>query len=208
MVNFYVRTTGERLLDESYNQLDYVLLVDYNHDAIGSFIDQLSSHSDACVILEDDLILCENFKDRITDVIAKFPNDIINFFEDPHIYYTTHYKTEFAWNQCTYYPSKVASKIGAEMRLLSTRYPDLAYDLLERKAMNNLSIRYLVYRPCLVQHKDFKSLIQPTRLRRITPYFIDYLNKYDIEYENAFTSDNLAKLKYEVNLLYSKLSTG
>lgn len=31
MLKYYVRTTGERVLDESYNQIKYELLIDKEH---------------------------------------------------------------------------------------------------------------------------------------------------------------------------------
>ena len=62
-MKYYVRTTLDRKLDKTYSQIDYEFLVDKEHKPIDSFIKQLEiiSEYDA-VLLEDDLILCNNFK--------------------------------------------------------------------------------------------------------------------------------------------------
>ena len=72
MLKFYVRTTLERQLDSSYSQIEYELLVDTEHKPIESFIEQLEQISEYdSVLLEDDLILCKDFKNRIEEVINK-----------------------------------------------------------------------------------------------------------------------------------------
>ena len=83
MIKYYVRTTNDRVLDESYNQVDYKLLVDTEYNARKSFVEQLeklAKNKSDVVILEDDLILCKNFKERIEQVISEHPDTLINFF--------------------------------------------------------------------------------------------------------------------------------
>ena len=81
MIKFYVRTTGDRILHESYNQIKYELLIDKERKPVDSFIKQLEIISDDdAVLLEDDLILCNNFEEEIIKVISENPKTIINFF--------------------------------------------------------------------------------------------------------------------------------
>ena len=40
-MKYYVRTTEERKLDNSYSQIEYELLIDKDHKPIDSFIKQL-----------------------------------------------------------------------------------------------------------------------------------------------------------------------
>ena len=40
-MKYYVRTTGERTLDDSYSQIEYELLLDKEHKPIESFMKQL-----------------------------------------------------------------------------------------------------------------------------------------------------------------------
>ena len=199
MIKYFVRTTEERAFDYD---LKYELLVDKEKKPVESFIKQLKyiSQFDS-VLLEDDLVLCEDFKDKIEDVIRQYPNSIINFFTSPSDYFTTHFSVTFAYNQCTYYPKGIAEKVANEMEELHKRCPDLQYDVLEHNALRNLGIPHLRYRPCLVQHLDNDSLIQSGAhtICRQTPYFEDYLNELGIRYEDAFSNENRKKLQDLLN---------
>ena len=103
-MRYYIRTTGERKLDESYNQIDYELLIDKDHRYIDFFIEQLERlGTEDCVIIEDDCVLCKDFDKRINEAISKFPNKIINFFQLPSMkYFTTYESDSYLMNQCTY----------------------------------------------------------------------------------------------------------
>ena len=57
------------------------LCIDKTHNAFDTFNESLRmAGSDPCVHLEDDIILCDHFVDRITNEIMKRPNDVIQFF--------------------------------------------------------------------------------------------------------------------------------
>jgi hypothetical protein len=75
------------------------------------------------------------------------------------------------------------------------------YDLIENKAIHKLGLYIYIHRPCLVQHIDNFSLIGKSRVYatdRITPYFKDYLDKYNIDYNNpSKVFANLGKLNHE-----------
>lgn len=200
MIKFFVRTTLDRKLDISYNQINFELLVDTEHKPTESFIRQLEyiSTEDA-VLLEDDLILCNNFKEEIEGVIRSHPNEIIQFYTKPCSYFTSHYSQTFVYNQCTYYPKGVGMVLANEMKL-HNRVTG-GYDLIENEAIHKLKLYIYIYRPCLVQHIDNFSLIGKSKVYvfdRITPYFKDYLDKYNIDYNNpSEVFANLDKLKYE-----------
>lgn len=199
MIKYFVRTTEERTFDYDLN---YELLVDKEKKPVESFINQLRYISQYnSVLLEDDLILCENFKDKIEDVIRQYPNDIINFFYNPTSYFTTHYVTKYCWNQCTYYPKDIALKIADEMEKIYNDSPSLQYDVIEDIALYRLGLTHVVYRPCLVQHIDKCSLIQEhdSHGSRRTIYFEDYLNELGIDYKDAFKTENRKKLQQLLN---------
>ena len=193
MIKYFVRTTLDRKLDETYNQIDYQLLVDTEHKPVESFIKQLDfiSNYDA-VLLEDDLILCKDFKNRIEDVIKQYPDKIINFFYSPNCWFRTKEHTNFAFNQCTYYPKGVAKLISKEMLNIDRR---CQYDVLENLALKKLNISHIIYRPCLVQHLDTNSLIGNHCNIRFTEYFIDYLDELNMNYIDAKDKVNRIKLK-------------
>ena len=178
MIKYYVRTTGERTLDESFSQIEYELLVDTEHNARKSFVEQihdLSNQNEDVVILEDDVILCKDFKKRIEEVISTYPNEVINFFYDPEAYFTTHIHEYFVFNQCVYYPNKVLKQLTGELTKQYNFYPLVDHDVVEGRALKILGIQNVIYRPCLVQHIDKGSLIGNPCCRRRTPYFVDYL---------------------------------
>ena len=184
MIKYFIRTTGQRKLNSSYNQVEYSLLVDKEHKPIESFIRQLIeiSNYDA-VLLEDDVRLCRNFKEEIEKVISEHPNDIINFFYAPKKWFTSYYTTDFAYNQCTYYPKGKAKILAETIEEIYKTKKVNGYDVLEMFALQKLGWTNYVYRPCLVQHIDRHSIIMGTdMIRRVTPFFKDYLDELHIDY--------------------------
>ena len=90
MIKYFVRTTGERTLDDSFSQIEYTLLVDKEHKPVKSFIEQLEIIGDYdAIFLEDDVQLCRNFKEKVESVIKKYPDRLINFFTAPTNYFMT-----------------------------------------------------------------------------------------------------------------------
>lgn len=198
-IRFFVRTTGERDLSE-FNKLSNVeFLYDREHKPVESFIKQLNIISEYnSVLLEDDVILCEDFEKKIIKAISEYPNDIINFFSSPEQFYSTHYTEKFHYNQCTYYPKGIALTIANEMNKVRFNLPNCRqYDILEFNALRRLQICHVVYRPCLVQHKDISSLLS-NGSGRWSIYYEDYINKLGIEYREAYNRKNdLTKLLQE-----------
>ena len=195
-MKFYVRTTGERKYDYD---LEYEELIDRNHEPVESFIKQLKIISDAdSILLEDDLVLCKDFKNRIEEVIKKYPDKVINFYTSPERYFTTHETNLFVYNQCTYYPKGVAKQIAEKMEE-EYKIRKLPYDTLESSALNKLGMSHVVYRPCLVQRIDMGSLISNSEKggSRVSLYFVDWLEKYGIDYKEAIKPENIERLKFE-----------
>lgn len=193
-IKYFVRTTLER--EFNYN-LTYDLLIDKEKKPVESFIHQLRIISEFdSVLLEDDLILCEDFKNKIEEVIKQYPNYIINFFTDLNMYFTTHISSEFMWNQCTYYPKGIGKIVANKIERLHKIMPNVSYDILENQALKQLKIPHVKHRPCLVQHLDNNSLISniATPGIRRSIYFEDYLNELNIDYLEAFSEENNKKL--------------
>lgn len=200
MIKYFVRTTGERQLDSTLSQIEYTMLIDREHKPVKSFIGQLEVISDYdAVFLEDDVQLCRDFKQRIEDIIKVYPDRVINFFTAPLNYFMTREAQTFFFNQCTYYPKGLAKEIAREMRVIENKEPGKhQYDVLESMALKNMQIKHIQFRPCLVQHLDFKSLVGNRDNYRITPYFVDYLEDLNIQYEEANIHKNLIELKYKL----------
>jgi len=201
MIKYFVRTTNERTLDESFSQIEYELLIDKEHKPVESFIKQLEQISDYdTVLLEDDVVLCKNFKEEIEKIIEQNKDYIINFFTKPNDYFTSNYNQFFTYNQCTYYPKDVGKILANQMKKDMLNMRGSGYDTIEMRSINKLKLIVYNYRPCLVQHKDVKSLISKSNStgNRITPFFKDYLDKYNIDYNNPKSVfENIDNLKKE-----------
>lgn len=209
MIRYFIRTTLERKLDDSVERElgeDYTLLIDTEHRPVESFIEQLEQISDYdAVLLEDDVILCKDFKQRIEEVISSNKDKVINFFTKPNNYFTSHITDAFfCFNQCTYYPKHLGKLIAERMRVRFTNSNLYGYDTIEAWAFQDLHLSYYLHRPCLVQHKDIKSLISKGNSKRITPYFIDYLEELNISYEDAYKPENKQKLIDLMNKKFEK----
>jgi len=208
-IKFFIRTTGERKLHESISRElgnDYTLLIDKEHKPVGSFIKQLKEISEYdSILLEDDVILCKDFKKEVEKVITEWPNTIVNFFTMPHEYFTTVFGfLYFVYNQCTFYPKGITLQIAEKM--IELREPYNQYDSLENKALRALKLPHLRYRPCLVQHIDDNTFIQKSNSsKRRCIWFKDYLDELNINYKEAWTEENQNKLKELMNKKFKDL---
>jgi hypothetical protein len=135
------------------------------------------------VHLEDDVILCYNFKQRIEQEIAKHPHDLIQFFTLRQNDYNRGSRyvngDQFAWNQCLYIPHEIAMGIidyfpewyatGRNAIARPTGLDVLVKDYLIRKRL-----QYWVVVPCLVQHAEETSALNPrSSIKRVSRCFID-----------------------------------
>lgn len=208
MIKYFVRTTGERTLDESFSQIEYELLIDKDHKFPNIFVEQLRAINEYdAVLMEDDIILCKDFDNRIKEVISKFSKDIINFFTLPMKYLPPISFPTYArncYNQCMYFPKGVAGKIVDIIEKYhinnGKNTPERMIKLVKRR---NPRLTIVNYRPCLVQHIDDNSLIgNDSRVgQRRSPYFIDYLDELGIDYSEAHNPINEQRL---INLMNEK----
>lgn len=135
------------------------------------------------LMLEDDIALSRNFLENIRKVIEKNPDRIINFhynfdtqgqelYSDGNLKIFEERGSSYAFNQCVYLPSKILQKILDSKQLFKTYY---AYAKENRHAYIMARIfekdTFLVVRPSLVKHKEFKSTISESVIK--TKDFID-----------------------------------
>lgn len=188
-MKYYVRTTGERDLSQ-YDFLNPIYLIDKEHKPVRSFIDQMKLISnDNCLFMEDDIIFCEDFINEVQKAIKQFPNMIINFFYRPMAYIQAGEVKgkNYIYNQCVYYPKGIAAKIAEELEKLMEgdieQYKKI-YDQYQGKALDNLGLNFINYRPCLVQHIGQKSILGNSGYGNFqTPFFKDDIKGLD--YKNA-----------------------
>lgn len=164
---------------------DIVVLTDTKRDGWNTYFEAMRMLNETGgVLLEDDVILCKGFKERIEGVISQKPDDLINFFERPKVSWcTTKYVggSQYSSNLCTYYPPNLPIEFLKEYKNFRESKPDkhmgLGYDCLMAHTLVKLKRKYWRIRPCLVQHSMFKSTINNRALDRQTDYFIDDLIK-------------------------------
>lgn len=138
------------------------------------------------LMLEDDIELSEHFLENVRKVIEKNPDKIINFHynfktKGPELYSEDSLRiyeergSNYAFNQCVYLPSKILQKILDSKQLFKAYY---AYAKENRHAYIMARIfekdngTFLVVRPSLVRHMEFKSTISESVIK--TKDFIDY----------------------------------
>lgn len=170
-LSFIVRTTekdGFDLTEMKKEIPNLIVLVDRKHDAMQNFLNAMNLSGGPCVHLEDDVILCYGFYDKIRKVIEEHPDDVIQFFsmrkEDLTV--GTRYipGSRFMMNQCFYLPAGLGPKI-AEYWRNSPRQKEAGapYDLLMADYFKEKKIRYLNWCPNLVDHMVCRSRIDSRR---------------------------------------------
>lgn len=142
---------------------------DRKRDAMDTFRLSLEMAGDSpCVHLEDDIVLCSHFTDRVEAEIAKRPNDVIQFFsmrkDDLTVGSRYINGSLFCMNQCYYIPAKMGTALLAYMDVWD-RYDDepTAYDYLMADFFKLNKIKYWNVCPNLVDHLPVKSRINPRR---------------------------------------------
>ena len=167
---YVVRAVMERepFVQEILKQIpDAVVYYDEYGDAMKSYLHVCKNiiKGQPAVLLEDDIILTSNFRQKIEAVIEKYPKILINFFSLSKKYTAPHFKRgrEYCMNQCEYFPEGFSTKVveAYEHWPLKEKEPT-AYDFLVGYAWGG-NTPYLVWCPSLVQHRQGKSIINPRR---------------------------------------------
>ena len=123
---------------------------------------------EACVQLEDDIILCNNFITKIEKAISERPNDVIQFFSMRKTDLTIGSRWDAGRNylmaQCTYFPAKISSGILS----FSKKYDNIGHkshplDSMVADYLASTKQKYWINCPSLVDHIVGKSMIDPRR---------------------------------------------
>ena len=146
-----------------------VVYYDEFHDAMKSFLYVCKNiiGDQECVLMQDDIIFCNDFQNKIESVISEHPDTLINFFSLSKKYLKPHFKCgrEFCMAQCVYFPKGFANKIIEKydewVKYDNGKNPT-ADDFLIGYAWG-LSNKYFIWQPSLVQHIECKSVIDQKR---------------------------------------------
>lgn len=176
----------EKLLPEA------IIVNDVNHNgAIWSFLKSIETADDDCIYIQDDMLLCKDFKSRAETYVKQYPDEVIVFSTLSEIknkqktiqtegFYTAR---NGGWLLATYIPKDIArafklffiteqyKKIPQYKRYLKSQFDDIFFcrwlDMFTSK-------KVFVTNPSLCGHNELeKSVINPSRPKRISPMF-DY----------------------------------
>lgn len=141
---------------------------------------------DGIVILEDDVQLCIDFKNKCENLISKHKTEVVSMFESALSKTQLHseYRSgaRFAWNQCNYYPKEVCCLLSDEDQL--PKFKKYFYEKLHEPwnypidryiafVLGKNKIRYWMEVPFLVQHLPLKSNFKGRPINRQSNFFID-----------------------------------
>lgn len=126
------------------------------------------------ILLEDDVLLVDNWRDRIEEVIAQHPDDLARFFTPEEQQGTEWIAGEhFAWNQCVYYPAGMSEDFLAYVGDSYTDFHENYHDLLFARFLHVRRRKFLSYVPSLVQHLPVESsVLSHRRKNRQSPTFV------------------------------------
>ncbi len=144
------------------------VFIDKNGDALLAFIEVLKTcKDDACLLFEDDIVLCENFDFKADKIIQDNRNQVITFFsmrkDDLKIGTRFITGSRFCMNQCVYLPAFFAKKI------VDFYYRDFQYlnfsgqDTMIALYLKKNKLKYLNVVPNLVNHLPVVSEIDRRR---------------------------------------------
>lgn len=170
---YVIRAVEKRkpYVEEMLKQIpDAVVYYDEFRDPMKSYLHVCKNiiAGQPAVLLEDDVILTSDFKEKVERVIKQYPDTLINFFSLSKKYLEPHWKKgrEHCMAQCEYYPKGFSYDIvkAYDDWPLKEKEPT-ATDFLTGYAWGN-SRYYLIWCPSLVQHMQVKSVIDPRRSKK------------------------------------------
>lgn len=136
---------------------------------MGNFLNSMRMTDKPCVHLEDDIILCDEFVEKVYDAVRQFPDHVINFFSLRSRDYIERKPffvagSRFMMNQCFYLPIGYGHKI-ADFYNEWTRKSEhpTGYDILMADFLKSRREKYVQWFPHLVNHQVGKSMINPKR---------------------------------------------
>lgn len=163
------------VLDKSFEQLNGLYETCYNGNAMETFLKSLVE--DDVLNMEDDIILCSNFLEEVNKWISKYPYKVITFFTLKDISKSQEMiGRTFCMAQCVYIPkwfNKCLIKYYDYWKKTKKGIENpTGLDYMVADMMTLMNEKYILVSPCLVQHMEMKSRINPRRsTKRQAKYF-------------------------------------
>lgn len=144
---------------------------------------------DGVVMMEDDIILCKDFMNRLMDVLNRHKGDVVQFFERALCKNLTNgwFNGRQFFSCCCYYmPAKHTSLFASKENKYKFTYEvfpkrnepwGYPIDLYIAYVLGENKIKYWRELPYLVQHRNLKSTFKGRSTKRQSIYFIDDIIK-------------------------------
>lgn len=148
---------------------------DQKRNAMDTWLRMLeAAGGDAAIFLEDDIELASNWRAKVEAVLDDgHRDDVVQFFSmrDADVTVGSRYEPgrTFSMNQCYYLPKGAARELIEYTPGWLDRHPESRaankspYDWVMRGWMKDNGIKYWISVPSLVQHRKWKSAIDPRR---------------------------------------------
>lgn len=122
------------------------------------------------ILLEDDVELCSDWRNRVEAVVEANPDDVITFFDTiphPDGVHRLHPR-HFGGNLCVYFPAGTPADFlsWVEEGTQVTDHDEQYHDLLFGRYLRKRGLTYLSHVPSLVQHRPFASVVNPNRSKK------------------------------------------
>lgn len=190
------REKNALLIKEQIPELEIIHADDSKCDLFQTHIDVLQTDPEeycGVVMMEDDLKLCKNFRQKFNNVMEQHSGDVVQFFERALVKHPLPKGWEsgsrFTSTVCYYMPSEFTKILGMKKYI-----HDFKYDYFPKRHEPwgypiDIYIAYVLGRnkmiywrefPFLVQHLDFPSMFKGRSTKRQSRYFID-----DMEEQNG-----------------------
>lgn len=143
----------------------------HSNNAYRTFVRSLEMTGDeACLHLEDDVQLADDFLNKVISEVNKRPNEVIQFFSmrkaDLEVGSRYEAGSKFLMAQCFYLPKGMSKYIANFASVYEERNPNMQGSPLDTMVADFLKINkitYWVVVPNLVNHRQIKSVIDPRR---------------------------------------------
>lgn len=160
-------------------------------DVINTFLRGLEIVGDSPTVqMQDDVILCDNFKKRALEEISKRPNTIIQFFSmrKADLEIGSRYDRNFMMGQCYYLPRGYAKALLTYAKAWG-RYDEhpSGDDVIIQDFIKALKLQYWIVVPNLVDHVEGVSVIDKRRSRMRKSKTFNRLEKVKNNKENGHT---------------------
>lgn len=185
------REKNALLIKEAIPELEIVPADDSKCDLFQTHLDVLQTDPNkyrGVVMMEDDLKLCKNFREKFDAVMTEHSGDVVQFFEralaKKPLSGGWQPGSQFFSCVCYYMPAEFTRVLGMPSYIY-----DFKYDYFPRRnepwgypidtyiayVLGRNKMIYWRQMPYLVQHLDFPSMFKGRSTKRQSKYFIDDL---------------------------------